>query len=130
MLVSFATGIVVQQTMTGIELKAEVAQTSQRKTGDLRHHHRRCPILRHPARQLRQRTVRLADGQGDFVTTAIAPQNSDRLAATGMKVISDNRLTKLIVSIMSLFRRRPARSSTAGKPDHDGRCPEAFYRGR
>jgi hypothetical protein len=114
MLVSFATGIVVQPSMTGIELKAEVAQTCQRKAGDLRHHHRRCPILRHPAWQLHQRTVRLADGQGDFVTMANAPQNSDRLAATGMKGISDNRLSKLIMSIMSLFRQCPERSSASG----------------
>ena len=71
----------------------EFAQTRQREARDLRHHHRLRPILRHPNRQLRQCAVGLADGQSDFITTAIAPGNNDRFAATGMKSVTDNSLT-------------------------------------
>ena len=119
MLVSFATGLVAQQALPGIELETEFAQTRQRETRDLRHHHRRRPILRHPDRQLRQRAVRLTDGQSDFVTTAIAPRNNDRFPITGMKSVTDNRLAQLIVGIMKLSRRHQARSST-GEPAHHG----------
>src|SRR3954468_10809732 len=115
MLVSFATGLVAQQALPGIELEAEFAETRQRKTRDLPHHHRRRLILRHPDRHLRQRAVRLGDGQSDFVAMTIAPRNNDRFPTTGMKAVTDSRLTKLIAGIMLLLRPLPARSSTGDR---------------
>src|SRR3954471_20234338 len=78
---------------------------------DLPHPHRRRPILRHPDRHLRQRAVRLADGQSGFVATTIAPRNNDRLPTTGMKAVTDSRLTKLIAGIMLLLRHTPRHSA-------------------
>ena len=63
------------------------------------------PDLRHPDRQLRQRAVRLADGQSDFVGMAITPRDNDCFAATRMKSVTDRHLTQLIVSTMKLLRR-------------------------
>ena len=60
-LVSFATGVVADQALPGIELKTEFSQTRQREAWDLRYRHLRRPILCHPERQLCQRAVRLAD---------------------------------------------------------------------
>jgi len=48
----------------------------------------------------------LADGQNDFITMAIAPRDNDRFAATGMKSVADDGLSRPIVGIMKLFRRR------------------------
>src|SRR3954468_2719928 len=126
MLVSVATGLVAQQALPGIELEAEFAQTRQRETRDLPHHHRRRPILRHPDRYLRQRAVQLADGQSDFVATTIAPRNNDRFPTTGMKAVTDSRLTKLIAGIMLLLRPTPALSSTDGTACHRGPGREPF----
>ena len=67
-------------------------------------------VVREPDRQMRQRAIGLTDGQSDFVTTAIATGYDDRLPVTGMKSVTDNRLTQLIVSIMKLSRLRLARS--------------------
>jgi hypothetical protein len=114
MLVSFATGLVAQQALPGIELEAEFAETGQRETRNLRHHHRRRPILRHPDRHLRQRAVRLADGQSDFVAVTIAPRNNDRFPTTRMKAVTDSRLTKLMAGIMLLLRRHRGCSSAGG----------------
>src|SRR3954468_5460575 len=111
MLVSFATGLVAQQALPGIELEAEFAETRQRKTRDLPHYHCRRPILRHPDRHLRQRAVRLADGQSDFVATTIAPRNNDRFPTTGMKAVTDSRLTIVIAGIMLLLRLNETGSS-------------------
>src|SRR4030095_10971854 len=83
MLVSFATGLVAQQALPGIELETEFAETGQRETRVLRHHQRRRPILRHPDRHLCQRAVRLADDQSDFVAVTIAPRNNERFPTTG-----------------------------------------------
>src|SRR6516164_2393403 len=102
------------ESKTGIELKAEFAQIRQRETGNLRHHHHLCPILRHPDRQLRQRAIGLTDDQSDVVTMAIAPGNNNRFAVTGMKSVTDNRLTRLIAGIMELLRRHSAPSSACG----------------
>jgi hypothetical protein len=44
---------------------------------------------------------------------AIAPGNNNRFAVTGMKSVTDNRLTRLIAGIMELLRRRRAPSSGA-----------------
>ena len=44
---------------------------------------------------MRQRAVRLADGQSNFAPTAIAPRDNDRFAATGMKSVTDSHLTRL-----------------------------------
>jgi len=115
MLVSFATGLVAQQALPGIELEAEFAETGQRETRVLRHHHRRRPILRHPDRHLCQRAVRLADDQSDVIAVTIAPRNNDRFPTTGMKAVMDRRLTNLIAGIMSLLRRHQGCSSAAGK---------------
>src|SRR3954454_19759383 len=59
MLVSFATGLVPQQALPGIEVEGELAQRHQRETRDLPHPLLRRAILRHPDRHLRQRAVRL-----------------------------------------------------------------------
>src|SRR6478672_7917969 len=123
MLVSFATGLVAQQALPGIELEAEFAEIRQRETRDLPHPHRRRPILRHPDRHLCQRAVRLADGQSDFVATTIAPRNNDRFPTTGMKTVTDSRLTKVIAGIMLLLRRRRASSSAAGRSRRRARSP-------
>src|SRR3954468_12635601 len=135
MLVSFATGLVAQQALPGIELEAEFAETRQRKTRDLPHHHCRRPILGHPDRHLRQRAVRLADGQSDFVATTIAPRNNDRFPTTGMKAVTDSRLTKLIAGIMLLLRQHRVRSSAAApprpaepRPQAGGRAPRSARR--
>lgn len=88
----------------------------QRQTWNLRHRHCLRRILRHPDRQLRQRAIGLTDGHSDVVTTANATGYDDRLPVTGMKSVTDNRLTQLIVSIMKLSRRRRALSSGAGRP--------------
>src|SRR4051812_7683385 len=120
MLVSFATGLVAQQALPGIELEAEFAYTRQRETRDLPHHHRRRPILRHPDRHLRQRAVQLADGQSDFVATTIAPRNNDRFPTTGMKAVTDSRLTELIAGIMLLLLRHRACSSAVERGRHRG----------
>ena len=45
---------------------------------------------------------------------AIAPRNNDRFAATGMKSVADDGLSRLIVGIMKLFRRCLEPSSVAG----------------
>src|SRR3954469_18480368 len=126
MLVSFATGLVAQQALPGIELEAEFAYTRQRETRDLPHHHRRRPILRHPDRHLRQHAVRLADGQSGFVATTIAPRNNDRFPTTGMKAVTDSRLTKLIAGIMLLLRPPRAPSSTDGTACRRGPGREPF----
>ena len=123
MLVSFATGLVAQQALPGIELEAEFAEIRQRETRDLPHPHRRRPILRHPDRHLCQRAVRLADGQSDFVATTIAPRNNDRFPTTGMKTVTDSRLTKVIAGIMLLLRRPPVLSSAGGRPCQSARSP-------
>lgn len=91
----------------------------QRQTWNLRHRHCLRRILRHPDRQLRQRAIGLTDGHGDVVTTAIATGYDDRLPVTGMKSVTDNRLTQLIVSIMKLSRLRQVQSRTCG-PAHPG----------
>jgi hypothetical protein len=106
MLVSCATGVVAQQALTGIKLAAEFAQARQRQTWILAHRHRRRRFLHHPGRQLRQRAVRLADGQSNFVTMAVAPHDKDAFTATGMKRVADSRLARPIVGIMKLFRPR------------------------
>ena len=77
----------------------------QRQTWNLCHRHCLRRILRHPDRQLRQRAIGLTDGHSHVVTTAIATGYDDRLPVTGMKSVTDNRLTQLIVSIMKLSRR-------------------------
>ena len=82
----------------------------QRQTWNLRHHHRLRRILRHPDRHLCQCAIGLTDGHSDVVTTAIATGYNDRLPVTGMKTVTDNRLTRLIVSIMKLSRRHQGRS--------------------
>src|SRR3954447_11111396 len=125
MLVSFATGLVAQQALPGIQREAEFAQTRQRETRDLPHHHRRRPILRHLDRHLRQRAVRLADGQSDFVATTITPRNNDRFPTTGMKAVTNSRLTKLIAGIMLLLRQHRVRSSAAAPPRSAGPPPRA-----
>jgi hypothetical protein len=108
MLVSccWATPLVAQQALTGIELEAEFAQARQRKTWDRHHPHRRGLILGHPDRQLRQRAVRLADDQSDFVTVAVAPRDHDRFAAPGMEPVADDSLIRSIMSVLKLPRRR------------------------
>src|SRR3954464_11103617 len=116
MLVSFATGLVAQQALPGIELEAEFAETRQRETRDLPHHHRRRPILGHPDRHLRQRAVRLADGQSDFVATTITPRNNDRFPTTGMKAVTDSRPTNRMPGISFLLRPPPVPSSGPAPP--------------
>jgi len=61
MLISFATGSVAKEALPGIKLRTEATQRRQREARQLRYRHRRRSIFRHPDRQLRQRTVRLAD---------------------------------------------------------------------
>ena len=95
----------------------------QRQTWNLCHRHCLRRILRHPDRQLRQRAIALTDGHGDVVTTAIATDYDDRLPVTGMKSVTDNRLTQLIVSIMKLSRRHRGLSSGAGTPRRLARWP-------
>ena len=86
----------------------------QRQKWNLRHRHCLRRTLRHPDRQMRQRAIGLTDGHSDFVTTAIATGYDNRLPVTGMKSVTDNRLTQLIVSIMKLSRRHPGSASSAG----------------
>jgi hypothetical protein len=57
----------------------------------------------------------LADDQGNLVAMPIAPGNNDRFAATGMKSVTDNRLTRLIMGIISLLYPLQAPSSADGK---------------
>ena len=95
----------------------------QRQTWNLRHRHCLRRILRHPDRQLRQRAIGLTDGHSHVVTTAIATGYGDRLPITGMKSVTDNRLTQLIVSIMKLSRRHRESSSGAGTPRRRARWP-------
>ena len=95
----------------------------QRQMWNLRHRHRLSRILCHPDRQLRQGAVGLTDGHSDIVTTAIATGYNDRLPVTGMKSVTDNRLTQLIVSIMKLSRRHRGLSSGAGTPRRLARWP-------
>jgi len=95
----------------------------QRQMWNLRHRHRLSRILCHPDRQLRQGAVGLTDGHSDIVTTAIATGYNDRLPITGMKSVTDNRLTQLIVSIMKLSRRHRGLSSGAGTPRRLARWP-------
>ncbi len=66
---------------------------------------------------MRQRAVRLADGQSDIVTVAAASHNKDAFTATGMKCVADGRLTRLIVGIMKLARQRLGSSSNGERPD-------------
>jgi hypothetical protein len=116
MLVSFATGIVASQALPGIKLRTEVTQTHQRQARNLCYRHLGRSILRHPDRQLRQRAVRLADNQSDFITTPIVPGSNDYRATTRMKAVPDRRLTRLIVSIMSLVHPLLEWSSAGSKP--------------
>lgn len=78
----------------------------QRHTWNLRHSHRLCRILHHPDRQLRQCAIGLTDGHRDVVPAAIAIGYDDRLPVTGMKSVTDNRLTQPKVGIMKLSRQR------------------------
>ena len=105
MLVSFATGVVADQALPSIKLKAEFTQTRQREARNLRNHHLCRTLFHHPDRQLRQRPVRLADDQGDFIAMPNAPRRNDRLATARMKPVPDRDLTRLVVGIMSLLRR-------------------------
>jgi hypothetical protein len=89
MLVSFATGVVAEQALPSIELKAEFTQARQREARNLRHYHLCRPLLRHPDWQLRQRPVRLADDQGGFIAMPIAPRRNNRLATARMKAVPD-----------------------------------------
>jgi hypothetical protein len=57
----------------------------------------------------------LADDQGNLVAMPIAPGNNDRFAATGMKSVTNNRLTRLIMGIIPLLQPYPAPSSADGK---------------
>jgi hypothetical protein len=114
MLVSFATGVVADQALPAIQFKAEFTQTRQRKARNLSHHHLCRQLFRHPDRQLRQRPVRLADDQGDFIAMPIAPRRNDRLATARMKPVPDRNLARLVVGIMLLLRPRQARSSSVG----------------
>src|SRR6516165_6561734 len=90
----------------------------QRQMWNLRHRHRLSRILCHPDRQLRQGAVGLTDGHSDIVTTAIATGYNDRLPVTGMKSVTDNRLTQLIVSIMKLSRQHQKPSSSGDASSH------------
>ena len=94
--------------MTGIELETEFAQARQREARELRHRHRRGLVVGHPDWQLRQRAVRLADGQCDSV--AAASRDHDRFTAPGMEPVADDHLARLIVGIMKLPRPPPAPS--------------------
>ena len=82
----------------------------QWQTWNLCHRHCLRRILRHPDRQLHKCAIGLTDGHSDVVTTAIAAGYDDRFPVTGMKSVTDNRLTQLIVSIMKLSRLRQVRS--------------------
>ena len=105
MLVSFATGIVADQALPGIKLKAEFTQTRQREARNLRHHHICRPLFRHPDRQLRQRAIGLTDDQGNFIAMTNASRRNDPLATARVKPVPDRDLTRLVVSITSLLRR-------------------------
>src|SRR5258708_14685435 len=105
MLVSFATGSVTSQALPGIKLRTEITQTRQREARNLRYRHLCRSIFRHPDRQSRQRTVRLAHDQSDFVTMTRAPNIDDRRATTPMKPGPEPRLMPHIASRMSLVRR-------------------------
>src|SRR5258708_19001942 len=129
MLISFATGGVASQALPGIKLRTEVTQTRQREARNLRYRHLCGSILRHPDRQLRQRTVRLANDQSDFVAMTSVPNSDNCRATTGMKAVPDRRLTRLIVSSMSLLRRRLGQSSAAGTPGRRGPCRAASCAG-
>lgn len=111
MLVSFATRCIANQALPATELKAERVQSRQRETGNLYYRHLHRLWARHPERQLRQRAIRLVDDQGDFIAMTPAPHRPDHFATTGMKAVTDRHLFRLIVSIMSLLRRRPEWSS-------------------
>ena len=104
MLVScpWATTLVAQRALTGIELEAEFAQARQREAREFRHRHRRGLFLGHPDRQLRQRAVRLADGQGGSIAVAAAPRDHDRFAAPRMKPVADDHLARPKVGIIEV----------------------------
>ena len=85
-----------------------------REARNLRNHHLCRTLLHHPDRQLRQRPVRLADDQGDFIAMPNAPRRNDRRATARMKPVPDRDLTRLVVGTMSLLRPRRARSSGVG----------------
>src|SRR6516162_11400022 len=95
----------------------------QQQTWNLRHRHCLRRILRHPDRQLHKCAIGLTDGHSDVVTTAIATGYDDGLPVTGMKSVTDNRLTQLIVSIMKLSHRHRGSSSGAGTPRRRARWP-------
>jgi hypothetical protein len=95
----------------------------QRQKWNLRHRHCLRRTLRHPDRQMRQRAIGLTDGHSDFVTTAIATGYDNRLPVTGMKSVTDNRLTQRIVRIMKLSRQHQGSSSGAGRPRRLARWP-------
>jgi hypothetical protein len=95
----------------------------QRQKWNLRHRHCLRRTLRHPDRQMRQRAIGLTDGHSDFVTTAIATGYDNRLPVTGMKSVTDNRLTQRIVRIMKLSRRHQGSSSGADRPRRLARWP-------
>jgi hypothetical protein len=107
MLVScpWATTLVAQRGLAGIELEAEFAQALQRQAREFRHRHHRGLVLGHPDRQLRQRAVRLADGQCGSIAVAAAPRDHDRFAAPGVEPVADDHLARPVVSIMKLPRR-------------------------
>jgi hypothetical protein len=107
---SWATTLVAQGALTGIQLETEFAQTGQRQARDLRDRHRRGLVLGHPDRQMCQRAIRLADGQGDFVAVAMAPHDHGRIPAPRMERVADDHLAQPIVSIMKLPRQHPAGS--------------------
>jgi hypothetical protein len=44
------------------------------------------------------------------------PRRNDRLATPRMKAVPDRNLTRLVVGIMSLLRRRPGLSSAVVRP--------------
>jgi hypothetical protein len=72
---------------------------------------------------LRQRAVRLADGQSDFVAMAIVPPNNDCFPATGVKAVTDSHLIRLIALCRCFADARDRRQSATGiagaVPRHD-----------
>jgi hypothetical protein len=80
-------------------------------------------MARHPERQVRQRPIRLVDDQGNFIAMPPAPRRHHHFAATGMKAVPDRYLFRLIVSIMSLFRRHQEPSSIGDRPHRCGHAP-------
>ena len=90
--------------MKSIELKAESAQTFQRKARLVAYGHGRSLFFHHPGRDLCQRAIRLPDRQNHLVPDALPARDIYHPARKWVERVADNAIATMIAGIMKLLR--------------------------